>query len=281
MLRCVTASVASFCILESEGAAPVNGSSLLARAESILDDAVQHDTPMQTLGQRLCWCARAELALARGEEESALEIADRLIASAPNVMANGKRVIPRLWQLRGEVLTQMKQLGIAQVALQAAQEAAFRQGARPLLWRIHVSLGKVYQMQGRREETEDEFSAARTIIEKLAANVPDPSLRDNFIRRACALIPRVPPLSPRRAAKRKFGGLTEREREVAALVTQGNSNREIANILVLSQRTVEVHINNIMSKLGFTSRTQIAVWAVEKGLAKGNSNGRNTVSHEN
>ena len=75
----------------------------------------------------------------------------------------------------------------------------------------------------------------------------------------------APPLT-RRAAKRAFGGLTEREREVAGLIAQGKASREIAEILVVNSRTIEKHIENILSKLGFTSRTQIAVWASEKGL---------------
>ena len=75
----------------------------------------------------------------------------------------------------------------------------------------------------------------------------------------------APPLT-RRAAKSAFGGLTEREREVAALIAEGKASREIGEILVVNSRTIEKHIENILSKLGFTSRTQIAVWASEKGL---------------
>ncbi len=76
------------------------------------------------------------------------------------------------------------------------------------------------------------------------------------------------PRTPRQAAKQEFGGLTAREREVAALISQGESNREIAEQLVISERTVESHVANILSKLGFTARTQIAAWAAEKGLVK-------------
>jgi DNA-binding NarL/FixJ family response regulator len=61
--------------------------------------------------------------------------------------------------------------------------------------------------------------------------------------------------------------LTSRERQVAGLIAAGQSNLEIAESLTLSHRTVEAHIGNILTKLVFTSRSQIAVWAVEKGLA--------------
>lgn len=62
--------------------------------------------------------------------------------------------------------------------------------------------------------------------------------------------------SPRRPAQ----VLTRREREVAELVGKGLSNREIARSLVIGQRTVESHVEQILAKLGVTSRAQIAVW---------------------
>jgi non-specific serine/threonine protein kinase len=54
--------------------------------------------------------------------------------------------------------------------------------------------------------------------------------------------------------------LTRREQEVAKLVARGLSNKEIANQLVISRRTAEAHVENILTKLGFTSRVQIAQW---------------------
>jgi non-specific serine/threonine protein kinase len=54
--------------------------------------------------------------------------------------------------------------------------------------------------------------------------------------------------------------LTRRESEVAALVTRGLSNKEIASALVIAQRTAETHVEHILTKLGFTSRAQIAAW---------------------
>jgi len=60
--------------------------------------------------------------------------------------------------------------------------------------------------------------------------------------------------------------LTRREAEVAALVARGLTNRDIAAELVLSVRTVEVHVDRILTKLGFHTRTQLAAWAYEEGL---------------
>ena len=59
--------------------------------------------------------------------------------------------------------------------------------------------------------------------------------------------------------------LTRRETEVAALVAEGLSNPEIAERLVISVRTAQGHVENILRKLGFTSRTMIAAWAAQRG----------------
>jgi DNA-binding CsgD family transcriptional regulator len=60
--------------------------------------------------------------------------------------------------------------------------------------------------------------------------------------------------------------LTRREREVAVLVAGGLTNRDVAARLSLSVRTVEVHVDHILTKLGFRTRTQLAAWAHEQGL---------------
>ena len=60
--------------------------------------------------------------------------------------------------------------------------------------------------------------------------------------------------------------LTRREAEVAALAARGLTNRDIAARLFLSVRTVEAHVDHILTKLGFHTRTQLAAWAVEAGL---------------
>lgn len=59
-------------------------------------------------------------------------------------------------------------------------------------------------------------------------------------------------------------GLTGREREVAHLVAEGLTNKAIATRLVISQRTAQGHVEHILTKLGFTSRAQIAAWVAEQ-----------------
>jgi DNA-binding CsgD family transcriptional regulator len=62
------------------------------------------------------------------------------------------------------------------------------------------------------------------------------------------------------------GTLTPRERQVAALVADGRSNKSIAEELFISPATAARHVANILAKLGFSSRTQIAAWAADKQL---------------
>jgi DNA-binding NarL/FixJ family response regulator len=61
--------------------------------------------------------------------------------------------------------------------------------------------------------------------------------------------------------------LTDREREVLALVASGLSNQQIADSLVISERTARTHVSNILGKLGVASRTQAALWAIRGGIA--------------
>jgi DNA-binding CsgD family transcriptional regulator len=77
-----------------------------------------------------------------------------------------------------------------------------------------------------------------------------------------------PPAARRRcpAPRDATGALTPREREVAALLARGLTNREIAETLVVGERTAEMHVSNVLGKLGVRSRAQAAVWATERGL---------------
>ncbi|MCE7003606.1 LuxR C-terminal-related transcriptional regulator [Kibdelosporangium philippinense] len=58
--------------------------------------------------------------------------------------------------------------------------------------------------------------------------------------------------------------LTRRERQVAELLAQGLSNKDIAARLVIAQRTAEGHVERILTKLGFTNRIQLAAWVAEQ-----------------
>lgn len=62
------------------------------------------------------------------------------------------------------------------------------------------------------------------------------------------------------------GDVTERERAVIRLVARGCSNQEIAEELVISEKTVKTHVSNILSKLHLKDRTQLAIYAIKAGL---------------
>jgi DNA-binding NarL/FixJ family response regulator len=61
--------------------------------------------------------------------------------------------------------------------------------------------------------------------------------------------------------------LTDREREILVLVARGRSNQQIADALVISERTARTHVSNILTKLGVASRTQAALLAIREGIA--------------
>src|SRR5262249_26051810 len=137
----------------------------ISKAEILLNDALPLDDPMQTVGQRLVWDARASLAFAQNKPDLALNIVDRLIASASNLSTG--RVIPHLWKTRGEALTALGQKSEGETVLHAAYTSAESQELRPLHWRIALTLGKLYRSQGRRKDADHMFAAARTTIEAL------------------------------------------------------------------------------------------------------------------
>ncbi len=72
----------------------------------------------------------------------------------------------------------------------------------------------------------------------------------------------------RRAASKSTDPLTltRREQGIAMLVAEGLTNRQIAGKLFISKRTAETHVQHIFNKLGFSTRSQIAAWAVRQQL---------------
>ncbi|HEY3228567.1 MAG TPA: tetratricopeptide repeat protein [Roseiflexaceae bacterium] len=241
----------------------------LGAAQATLQLIMPREQHPRNMAERAIALAWGELVLAQGEPGMALEIAERLLASAPGRLSGqSTQPIPHLLKLKGEALLARSHLDEAVEALEDARRGAQERNARPILWTIHRSLGQAYRLLQRDDQARQELAAARQLIEELATTIDDAPLRDEFEHVALDSLPKEKPLLPREAAKRAFGGLTARECEVAALIAQGKTSREIAALLVVSERTAEVHVSNILGKLGFTSRAQIAAWAVERRLAK-------------
>ena len=120
----------------------------------------------------------------------------------------------------------------------------------PLLDRacLHHSLGRALLAQGRRRPALDELHAAH---DQLAAVGAEP-----FLRRVEADLARAGiRTSPQQS--RSPLDLTERERDVVALVAKGLTNQEVAAELYVGSKTVEYHLRNVYGKLGVTSRRQL------------------------
>lgn len=239
----------------------------LSQAEAVLSAVMSSEEQPRHLGARRVTWAWGRLALAQKKPEVALRIAEQLLASAPNA-TNVPRTqpIPHLLTLKGEALVMLQRFDEATQVLQNAKRGAQERQDPSLQWKIHDVLGRLEQLRKHEDNAQHEFSMAREIIGSLATSIHDEALRTHFLHTALKSLPKEKSLSPRRVEAERFGGLTERERTIAVLITQGNSNRDIADALILSERTVETHISNIFFKLGFSSRTQIAAWTVEKGL---------------
>ncbi len=78
---------------------------------------------------------------------------------------------------------------------------------------------------------------------------------------------RIPgPVAERLAERMSGQALTDRETDVLKLIVSGNSNKEIASALFISEATVKTHVNNLLSKLGVSDRTQATTTALQRGI---------------
>ncbi|HKW47056.1 MAG TPA: response regulator transcription factor, partial [Gemmatimonadaceae bacterium] len=225
------------------------------------------NSPNLTLGERHLWLARAELALMANDPEPALAIVDARLAREHEAYPSSELGVPRLHLARAEALTGLGRYDDAKLALDVARTQAIAHGARPILWRIETAVGNLHRAQRQRLDARKAFDVARTIADELATQIPDDLLRGSFLTGLGTLIPSGPQPSRERAARDALGGLTKRERDVAELVAQGKANRAIARQLGIGERTVEGYVTSALSKLDLTSRTQLAAWAIEKGVA--------------
>lgn len=90
-----------------------------------------------------------------------------------------------------------------------------------------------------------------------ALRIADSVVRESSVNR----------VGPMTVPSRTVSPLSRREGQVAGLISEGRSNRDIAKRLFISERTADTHVQHILNKLGFNSRTQIAAWAMQHGLA--------------
>lgn len=235
-------------------------------AVELLPSPTDQPASMETLTARFVALARGKIALAQNQPETALEIVSAVLSAVPELPAWQERTLPDLRHLQGQAWMALGEWEKAETALTEALNLYQARAFRSLSWQVQADLARLYLQQGNRPAADAVLTEANQLLDELAATIPHPDLRREFRKTAAARLPALPGLTSLQQSKQAFGGLTRRERQVAILVAQGKSNPEIAAELFITVRTTKTHITNILTKLNFSSRSQIAVWVVEKGL---------------
>jgi DNA-binding NarL/FixJ family response regulator len=201
------------------------------------------------------------VAIAAGRLDVAASWSDRLDDLARRCGTRGTRAAAHV--ARGELALARDQVPEAVRRLTEGVEGWTRGDAPYEAAAARVLLAQATERAGHRDHARRELATAQSIFGRIGA-VGD---RDRVARRLADAH-----RSDRRHARRTpdaadYGGLTPRQRQVAALVAAGFTNRQIAGELTISRLTAETHVRNILTALGASSRAQIAAWATENGLA--------------
>ena len=180
----------------------------------------------------------------RGADAAADELAT-IVAEADTAYARGlsAEAQGRLLLARGEARAALLALRSAWIAWQdidAPYEAA----------RVRVLMGRSYRELADEEAAALEFRAAERVLRRLAA-APDLAEVTRLLRPA---------------AKHASGKLTPREVQVITLLAAGRTNRAIGRELGISERTVDRHVSNILTKLDLSSRSAATAYAYEHGV---------------
>lgn len=181
--------------------------------------------------------AQVEIALAAGDSPCAAVACEELETIAATFASSGLEVMAR--HARGALLLAD---GEPEAALPVLRETCRRWQEVEAPYdcaRVRVLLADAYDALGDRDTAARERAAAVVAFERVGATAARPALP---------------------------GGLTAREAEVLACVAAGRTNREVADELVISEKTVARHLSNIFTKLGVSSRTQAAAYAFDNAL---------------
>ena len=181
--------------------------------------------------------AVVEIALAAGRLEDAAAAESELAATAARYATSGLEATAAT--ARGAVLLAEGRAADALPVLRDACRRWHELGAVYDAARTSLQLAEVYRALGDEVSAAAEVAKAQATFERLGAHRHAPELPD---------------------------GLTLRECEVLALVADGRSNRQIGEALYISDRTVARHLTNIFTKIGVTSRTQAARYAIDRGM---------------
>ena len=196
--------------------------------------------------------ALAELAVAFGQIELADELAGRLAAFEDAMVASSLGAVGPIAYFLSLVDALAGRRDEAVTHADAAVQLTARGGYGPWHARSRLRLAEALAARGRQGDGAPAHDAAQLAV-AAARRLGMTRLEE----RGRTVLGRLD--APRR--------LSAREMQIAEYVAGGASNREVAGALGLSERTVETHVQNILTKLDFRSRVQIAGWAAEQGLA--------------
>ena len=218
-------------------------------ARALGSDDLEHKVPVE---RNFDWEIMALIALAQDRPEVAEDYARRAEENAAQL---GLRLPEALaLRARAAVLLHAGKAAEAADRCRASVAAADAIGARLVAAFSRFLLGDALATTGDRKaaiaawrEAEHELDACGSV-----------RVRDEARRALRKLGARVEPRGPAAGADSGVEALTKREREIAALVTDRHTNREIAARLFLSDKTVESHLRNIFIKLGVSSRVEVA-----------------------
>jgi DNA-binding CsgD family transcriptional regulator len=196
------------------------------------------------LAKTRVWEALVEAALAADDLVTAGRAADELEAAAAIYASSGLVAAAAL--ARGQVRLAAGEAAGAIGSLRSARRRWQDLDAPYRVAQARMHLARAQQLLGDEHAAALELDAAAAAFARLGVTTTPAFLQ--------APVP-LP------------GGLTPREAEVLALVARGMTNREVADLLVLSERTVARHLANLYTKLGVTSRTAAAAYAHDHGLA--------------
>lgn len=196
---------------------------------------------------------RAELATDLGDAATAETCHRLLLPHAELHVVGGAGATSTHGSVRGALGVAALGAGRPDVAvrhLEAAVAVDDAAGLVPAAARARFRLAAALRQRGRRGDADAALAAARA-AQDAAGRTGMPRLRAAAAELAAGL--------------RDGGVLSPREAEIARLVGQGLTNRQIGAAAHISERTVETHVQHVLAKLGFSGRSQIAAWVAKQG----------------
>ncbi|WP_436494232.1 helix-turn-helix transcriptional regulator [Actinokineospora sp. HUAS TT18] len=201
--------------------------------------------------------AAAVLARALDDRETAEALYVELLPMEGYYLASGAGTVVCIGSVSRQLGRVALFLGNRDAAIRHFEDAITmdsRIGALPFRAKAEVALAEVL-VEGRGTEITRaaRLAGQAAVTARRLGMAPTVAAADEVLRRA-------------RQAQHEAAPLTAREREVLRMLAVGAPNRAIAEKLVLSERTVETHVSNVLGKLGVANRAQAAAWVAENGF---------------